>query len=188
MSNSGIPEYMLEFSSSLREEEEPYFEVDSVLNMNYNGLMVALKDRRFLILEQEKHPEGYKGAAFQKYRMHNVSKLIEKLSEGENLKEAKRYAYSRGADTPDRMETFLEDGVLKEEYREPFRKIAEDWMPDANPKIDEQAENYIEHLFEQEKHDMNRVMELVHKTYGMSEETAKSRYRGVKQRLMDNQY
>lgn len=188
MSDSLLPEYMLKFSGSEREDckEEKTYELDSLRRENYGDLAVSLKDSRLIILKDSGF-DRQQGTDFQKHNMHNLSQVVKFLTEGESLEEAADKAYSsKDSEIPYRLEIFLEDGKLPEKYREPFEQIREDWMPNANQKMDAEIREHLEYLHSEEDHHLTRASEIAAETYGITESAVRSRYRMCLEQLRDN--
>lgn len=177
----GLPEYMLKFKGSKRKDQEQNtsYNPDSLWRDRYGDFAVTVAGSDFHIIDTEEEiDEGYKGAHFQKHKMYNLSKVFESLAEGEDLERAVDKAYSSNdAETPYRLESFLEDGRLPEKDREHFRQIKEDWMPNVTGNMGDKTKGDIDYLLEEEEHSIPRTVEIIADTYGMSQWMVKERYR-----------
>lgn len=176
----GLPEYMLKFKGSKREnpERDRSYQLDSMWRDRYGDFSVNVAGSEFQIIDtEEEREEGYGGAHFQKHKMYNLSKVVESLVNGDDLEKAVDKAYSSNdSETPYRLETFLEEGKLPEKDREHFRQIKDDWMPNVTGKRDEKVKQDIEYLLEEEEHSIPRTAEIISDTYGMSSWMVKERY------------
>lgn len=176
--NKGLPDYMLSFKSSERDDSESEeLCPESVRRERYGDLQVSVSGTDLLVIKPEDIDENrYTGARININSAYNVSEFIDNLVDGKEYREAVRECYSSNSETPKRLKTFLEEDKLAEEYREPFRRIREDWLTDTDKKVRKEVGKDADYLLKEEEHNVSQVLDILASRYGMRPESIRRKY------------